>query len=82
MSNGWGTIFLFLFGVVLMIVGILLMVGSSMIKSEEGLNVTLNETTPEGKTVDFIQSTTFWIGMVLFIFGIVIIIFGFFVGSK
>ena len=74
MSNGWGTVFLIILGLILMIAGLILIVSSSMITSEEGLNVSLNETTPEGRAVDLMQSSTFWMGVVLIILGITIMI--------
>lgn len=77
MSNGYGTIALVLFGMALIIIGLILMAISVNVTSDEGMNITVNESTPEGKSIGLLQNMGFLMGLVLFIMGIGVVIIGF-----
>lgn len=73
MSNGSGSLIIFIIGFACIIGGVLSISAGAFIESEEGLDIEINETTPEGKSQAYVRNTLYGIGALLLILGIIVI---------
>ena len=74
MNNG-GRLILMLVGIGCIISGMICLGVRAYIQSEEGFDVEPDETTPEGKTQQYVLNTLLMLGIALIVSGIIILIF-------
>ena len=74
MSNGMGQVICILLGLALIIIGVGVLVAWSWVESEEGLDLEINETTPEGKAQTYFRNFVLILGIGLIAVGIIVII--------
>ena len=74
MSNGVGSLIILIIGFACIIGGVISISAGSFIESEEGLDIEINETTPEGKSQALVRDFPYGLGIFLIILGIILIV--------
>ena len=73
MSNGTGILIILLIGVAFIIGGVISISAGISIESEDGLDIEIDETTPEGKSQALTRNILYGLGAMLIILGAIII---------